>query len=146
LAGLKGQSAKDFVKYWFTTAPSNNRIWWFQLDLQGGVNSFTATADTSLTSYAHRDKLYIIQFYDRTFFGDYPSNGFDFLDYWVKNTTSSLTENDWGMYINYADARLDRDAAQKAYWRKSLPQLQKVKAKYDPDELFYYPISIKPSA
>ncbi|KAI8629716.1 Glucooligosaccharide oxidase [Xylariaceae sp. FL1651] len=146
LTGLKGQAAKDFAKYWFVTAPSNSRYWWFQLDLQGGVNSFTATANTSLTSYAHRDKLFIIQFYDRTFFGDYPSNGFPFLDNWVANTTSSLTENDWGMYINYADARLDRDTAQKVYWRNNLPQLQKLKAKYDPDELFYYPISIKPSA
>lgn len=89
--------------------------------------------------------MYILQLYDRVFFGNYPSNGFDFLDNWVKNTTSSLAAGDWGMYINYADARLDRETAQKVYWGKNLPELQRIKKLYDPDELFYYPISIKPA-
>jgi hypothetical protein len=146
LKSLTGQSAKDFVNYWYGPATKNSRFWWFQIDLQGGKNSFTASADTTLTSYAHRDKLYIVQLYDRVYFGDYPSDGFSFLDSWVSNTTSSLKADDWGMYINYADARMDRDVAQKVYWGKNVAQLQKIKAKFDPNELFYYPISIKPAS
>lgn len=146
MTGLKGQSAKDFANYWFNNATSNSRAWWFQLDLHGGANSYISTANSSLTSYAHRDKLYIIQFYDRTFFGDYPANGFDFLDKWVNTTISSLKADDWGMYINYADARMTRDVAQKAYWGKNLRRLQQVKSVYDPNEVFYYPISVQPVA
>ncbi|KAI1172260.1 Glucooligosaccharide oxidase [Nemania sp. FL0916] len=145
LTGLSGQPAQDFVDYWFGPATKVSRIWWFQLDLQGGINSFTAKADTTLTSYAHRDKLYIIQFYDRVFFGDYPASGFSLLDDWVSNTTQSLTDDEWGMYINYADSRLDRETAQRVYWGKNVPELQKIKAKFDPNELFYYPISIQPA-
>lgn len=147
LAGLSGKSATDFVNYWFGPATKvTSRIWWFQLDLHGGKNAYIPSADPSLSSYAHRDKLYIIQFYDRNFFGTYPADGFSFLDNWVSNTTSSLTTDQWGMYINYADARMDRDTAQKVYWRSNLPKLQSIKTKFDPAELFYYPISIKPAA
>ncbi|KAI0389146.1 Glucooligosaccharide oxidase [Xylariaceae sp. FL0594] len=148
LTSLKGQSAQDFVNYWWGPARNVQRNWWFQLDLQGGVNSYQANnvASTSLRSYAHRDKLYIMQLYDRVFWGSYPSNGFDFLDNWVRNTTASLPASDWGMYINYADARLDRDTAQRVYWGKNVPELQRIKKIYDPQELFYYPISIKPAA
>lgn len=146
LAGLNGKSAKDFVNYWFGPASKVSRNWWFQLDLHGGKNAYISSADPSLTSYAHRDKLYIIQLYDRIFFGNYPADGYSFLDNWVSNTTSSLTEDQWGMYVNYADARMDRDTAQKVYWRKNLPKLQSIKAKFDPNELFYYPISIKPAS
>jgi hypothetical protein len=46
--------------------------------------------------------------------------------------------------INYADTELSRDEAQKLYYGNNLPRLQKLKAKYDPMELFYYPQSIKP--
>ncbi|KAI1816625.1 Glucooligosaccharide oxidase [Poronia punctata] len=146
LTGLSGQAAEDFADYWFNNATKVSRIWWFQLDLQGGKNSFTENEDTSATSYAHRDKLYLLQLYDRVFFGDYPEDGFDFLDDWVTTTTSSLSADDWGMYINYADARLDRDTAQQVYWGNSLAKLQTLKAQYDPEELFYYPIGIAPAA
>jgi hypothetical protein len=50
------------------------------------------------------------------------------------------------MYINYLDTELSRDMAQKLYYGSSLPRLQKLKAKYDPTELFYYPQSIQPVA
>lgn len=146
LSGLSGKSAEDFVNYWLGPASKVTRNWWFQLDLHGGKNANIPAADPSLTSYAHRDKLYIIQLYDRVFLGSYPADGYSLLDNWVSNTTSSLTEDEWGMYYNYADARMDRDTAQEVYWRKNLPRLQNLKTKFDPDELFYYPISIKPAS
>ncbi|KAI1108448.1 Glucooligosaccharide oxidase [Nemania sp. NC0429] len=145
LTGLHGQSAIDFVSYWLGPATQVSRNWWFQLDLHGGKNAYIPSVHSNLTSYAHRDKLYIIQLYDRVFGNSYPADGYSFLDNWVSNTTSSLTEDEWGMYFNYVDARLDRDTAQEVYWRKNLPELQSLKKKYDPDELFYYPISIKPA-
>lgn len=145
MKGLNGTAAKAFSDYWFNQGPKNTRNWWFQLDLHGGSNSAVTNGDHSMSSYAHRDKLYLIQFYDRSFFGAYPSNGFSFLDNWVSNTTASMARSDWGMYINYADSRLDRTFAQDAYWGQNVPRLQAIKAAVDPNELFYYPQSIKPA-
>jgi hypothetical protein len=48
------------------------------------------------------------------------------------------------MYINYADTTLDRETAQRVYYGSNLRRLQRLKAKYDPTELFYYPLSINP--
>lgn len=146
LKGLNGTSAKNFANYWYNTGKTNSRGWWFQLDLHGGVNSAVTNGDFSASSYAHRDKLFLLQFYDQTFFGSYPSNGFPFLENFVSNVTAPLPASDWGMYINYADSRLNRTAAQQAYYGASLPRLQKLKAQYDPNELFYSPQSIQPVA
>ena len=145
LKGLNGTSAKNFADYWFNEAPSNSRAWWFQLDLHGGKHSAVTNGDHSMSSYAHRDKLYLIQFYDQSFFGDYPSDGFSFLDDWVSQTTAPLVRAEWSMYINYADSRLNRTFAQDVYWGQHVPRLQSVKADVDPDEVFYFPQSIKPT-
>ncbi len=68
-----------------------------------------------------------------------------FLNNWVKSFTDNLKDDQWGMYINYADPTLSKSDAQKWYYRSSLPRLQQVKAAVDPTELFYYPQSITPA-
>ncbi|KAI0123962.1 hypothetical protein BJ170DRAFT_67925 [Xylariales sp. AK1849] len=147
LTGLNGTAAENFVNYWFDVAKSmTSRSWFFQLEMHGGNNSAVTNGNHSTSSYAHRDKLYLIQFYDRQYSGAYPSTGFSFLDTWVANTTAPLAQADWGMYINYADSNLDRATAQDVYYRASLPRLQRIKAAVDPNELFYYPQSIQPNA
>jgi hypothetical protein len=144
LKGLNGTSAKNFVNYWYNVGPTNGRGWWFQLDLHGGANSAVTTGDFSMSSYAHRDKLYLLQFYDEVYSGAYPSNGFPFLDNFVSNVTAPLPASEWGMYINYADSRLNRTFAQQAYYGSSLPRLQSLKSVYDPTQLFYNPQSVQP--
>ena len=114
--------------------------------MHGGRHSAISKKTNADTAYAHRDKLYIIQFYDRIDSGIYPSDGTKFLDGWVDAVTKPLKQSDWGMYINYADTTLDRETAQKLYYGVNLRKLQKIKAKYDPSELFYYPQSIRPVA
>ncbi|KAI1852733.1 hypothetical protein JX266_002274 [Neoarthrinium moseri] len=147
LTGLNGTAAKDFVNYWFDTAKNlKTRSWYFQLDAHGGKNSAITNGNHASSSYAHRDKLYLIQFYDRQYSGAYPATGYSFLDNWVANTTSSLAKADWGMYINYADSSLSRATAQQVYYGTSLPRLQRIKAALDPQELFFYPQSIQPNA
>lgn len=146
LKGLNGTSAKNFIDYWYKVGPTNSRAWWFQLDLHGGAYSGVTNGDHSASSYAHRDKLYLIQFYDRAFFGSYPSNGYSFLDNFVGNVTEPLPAADWGMYINYADSRLDQTTAGQMYYGKSLDRLQRLKAAYDPNELFSNPQSVRPVA
>ncbi|RYP47169.1 hypothetical protein DL768_006719 [Monosporascus sp. mg162] len=144
LTGLNGTAAQNFVDYWFDVARGVDRIWYFQLDMHGGQHSGVSHLSTETTSYAHRDKLFLMQLYDREVFGPYPDDGFSFLDGWVSKTTAPLAPSDWGMYINYADTSLNRTTAQHVYWGKNLARLQTLKAKFDPEELFYYPLSINP--
>jgi hypothetical protein len=147
LKGLNGTAATNFVNYWFDVGRKmQSRSWYFELDMHGGKNSAVTNGDFSSSSYAHRDKLYLIQFYDRQERGAYPTTGFSFLDGWVANTTATLDNSDWGMYINYADSNLNRTTAQHVYYRKSLTRLQSIKASLDPTEVFYYPQSVQPDA
>lgn len=146
LKGLNGTSAKNFVDYWYNIGPTNKRGWWFQLDLHGGAYSGATNGDFSASSYAHRDKLYLIQFYDQVFFGNYPLDGYSFLDNFVSNVTAPLSSSDYGMYINYADSRLNQTTAGQMYYGQNLAGLQRVKAAYDPAELFSTPQSVRPVA
>jgi hypothetical protein len=148
LKGLNGTAAQNFVNYYFDTANKvTDRFWFFQLDMHGGKNSQVSKVGQDATAYAHRDKLYLIQFYDRYENNQtYPSSSFGFLDGWVDTTTKSLPRSDWGAYANYADARLSRAVAEDLYYGSHLPQLQKLKAKYDPKELFYYTQGVEPKA
>ncbi|KAI5865287.1 putative glucooligosaccharide oxidase [Durotheca rogersii] len=143
LKGLGGTAAKNFVDYWFDVAKNETTRWYIQLDLHGGKNSAVWKADPTLSSYAHRDKLYILQFYITT--GTEPQAAFEFADKWAATTTAPLARDDWGMYFNYPDTNLNRTTAQHMYWGKNLARLQRLKAKLDPKELFYYPVSISPS-
>ncbi|KAI0145078.1 Glucooligosaccharide oxidase [Xylariaceae sp. FL1272] len=146
LKGLSGAAAQDFVDYWFDHAKNvTSGSWYVQLDLQGGKNSGVWNADATSSSYAHRDKLYILQFFYRSTGKTIPPDAITMVDEWTAATTKSINQSDWGMYINYPDLSLNRTEAQRVYLGSSLPRLQQLKAKYDPTELFYYPISVNPS-
>ena len=131
--------------YWFTQAAANSRSWYIIIDMYGGKNAYISNQPANASSFAHRDKLFLYEFYDRVSFGSYPTGGESFLNNWVKSFTDNLKDDQWGMYINYADPTLSKADAQKFYWRNSLPKLQKIKAQLDPTEVFYYPQSITPA-
>ncbi len=143
------QSALQAVaNYWVQQARSNSRDWFIIIDMYGGKNSAITKAGLNATSsYAYRDpnQLFLYELYDRVRSGSYPSNGFSFLDGWVKAFTNNLKTDQWGMYINYADPTMNRTEAQNVYYRQSLPRLQQLKAQYDPNELFYYPQAVQPA-
>lgn len=147
LKGLNGTSAQAFVDYYFDVANRvDDRSWFFQLDSHGGSNSRIAEVAEDATAYAHRDKLYLVQFYDRYQVNEtFPAASFGFLDGWVDAVTSSIPTRDWGAYANYVDSRLPRVEATGQYYGDHLRRLRSLKAKYDPYELFYYPQSIEPA-
>ncbi|KAI0977622.1 FAD binding domain-containing protein [Xylaria arbuscula] len=146
LKGLSGAAAQDFVNYWYDQARNVSGAWFFQLDVQGGNNSAVWNADHALSSYTHRDKLYILQFFYRATTKTVPAEAVKLVDEWTAATTKSIPTSDFGMYINYPDLSLNRTAAQQMYWGNNMPRLQQLKTQVDPQELFYYPISIKPGA
>ncbi len=131
--------------YWTNQARSNSRQWYIIIDMFGGKNAYIPTIDAEASSFAHRDKLFLYELYDRVGFGSYPANGFSFLNGWADAFTKNLNESQWGMYINYADPTMTRDYAQQVYYRGSLPRLQKIKAAVDPKQVFDYPQAIVPA-
>ncbi|KAK8024377.1 hypothetical protein PG993_012443 [Apiospora rasikravindrae] len=153
LNGLNGAAAKAFVDYWYGTANKVERKWFFQIDAAGGPNSAyrnpPGNNSSATSSFAHRDKTFIIQFYDAAPAGNlaYPPDGLSFLNGWVDTVTAALgnSSSSWGAYANYPDPTLGRDEAQRLYYGASLERLRELKLKYDPGELFSFPQSIKPS-
>lgn len=146
LRDLRDEALVSFVRYWQNHAiPFNAGGWFVQLDIHGGTNSAVSAVPNSATAYAHRDKLFLIQFYH--FGGDdlYPQGGVEIMRKWVEATAATLQEGCHGMYINYSDSEVDRGAAQKLYWGRNLERLRLIKRKFDPTELFYYPQSIEPA-
>ncbi|KAK5653176.1 hypothetical protein OQA88_9275 [Cercophora sp. LCS_1] len=143
---LPNAALQAIANYWVNTAKRNNRDWFIIIDMYGGKNS-AITKPSNSSSYPFRDpnQLFLYEFYDRVRSGSYPSNGFSFLDGWIKTFTDNLQESQWGMYINYADPQLSRAEAQKVYYRQNLPKLQQLKADLDPTEVFYYPQAVSPA-
>jgi len=143
---LPAAAIQEAADYWISKARSNSRDWFLILDMYGGENSAITRVPNNATSYPYRgDYLFLYQFYDRVWTGSYPSNGFSFLDGWVKSITDRLTVDQWGMYINYADPTMSRKDAQDVYFRTSLDRLKQIKAQVDPTELFYYPQAVEPA-
>jgi hypothetical protein len=132
------------VDYWYDQAKNVSGTWYFQLDLQGGKNSGVWNADNQVSSYAHRDKLYILQFFYRSTAKTVPAEAIKLVDEWTSKTIQSIPTSEVGMYINYPDLSLNRTTAHEMYWGQSMPKLQQLKTQLDPDELFYSPISIQP--
>ncbi|CAI4211896.1 unnamed protein product [Parascedosporium putredinis] len=83
--------------------------------LTTGTEFYNTEVDHDSTAYAHRDKLLLFQFYDRAF-GAYPSGEepFGLLDGFVSSITDHLAPEDWGMYLNYADPRMEDVAEERA--------------------------------
>ncbi|KAH8900104.1 FAD-binding domain-containing protein [Thozetella sp. PMI_491] len=144
LGEMNAAAISAATNYWFSSAKSNSRDWYLIIDFYGGKNAYIPNVAKDSTSFAHRDKLFLLEFYDRVQAGSYPSNGLGFLNGWVDSFTKNLKDSDWGMYINYADPTMNRTYAQQVNYRNSLPRLQKIKAALDPNDLFYYPQSIEP--
>ena len=119
--------------------------------MHGGKHSALAAVPKDATAYAHRDHLWLWQFYDSIFdyennTSPYPENGFEFMQGFVATISDTLEEGEFGKYINYADSQLSKEDAQRLYWGDNLPRLQKIKAKYDPNEVFWNPSSVAPAS
>ncbi|KAK4243724.1 FAD linked oxidase [Corynascus novoguineensis] len=146
-SALPADVLKSVAEYWIKTAKKVTRSWYIIIDLYGGPNSAITRVAPEATSYAFRDPkkhLFLYQLYDRSF-GAYPDDGFEFLDGWVDAFTGGLDAEQWGMYINYADPRLDRAEAQDVYYRQNLARLRQIKKQVDPAEVFYYPQAVEPA-
>lgn len=62
----------------------------------------------------------------------------------METVTSNLEEGEWGMYINYADARVEEP--EEVYFGDNVERLKGIKGAVDPEDLFFYPLGIKPAS
>lgn len=96
------------------------------------------------TSYPHRDKIIIYQSYVIDVFGVSDKHKL-FLE-GVHERIKCKTPVEASTYAGYVDLAPNRSEAQLAYWGDSLPQLQQIKQKWDPSDLFRNPQSVKPAS
>ncbi|OAA65657.1 FAD-binding, type 2 [Niveomyces insectorum RCEF 264] len=132
-----------FVAAWYDTGKALKRDWYAQIDVHGGKNNAVGNVAANATSYAHREFLFMTNFYDRIDAGAYANGAYSFLDAFTANLTATLPPAQWGQYVNYPDPRLNQTAAQRNYWGHNLDQLQRLKASVDPNNLFHYPQGIQ---
>ncbi|KAF6796356.1 glucooligosaccharide oxidase [Colletotrichum sojae] len=141
------EAFKAFVDYLQNKAKTVQRGWFVLIDVHGGANSKTAQIDAASTAYAHRDKLFLWQFYDSAGDAAYPANarqGTDFVKNWMATVSDRMTApGAWGRYANYQDPLLPPDVAQNQYYMSSLARLRSLKAQYDPKGLFTYPQGVQ---
>lgn len=144
---LTDEQLQRLVDYWYGTAKKVRRSWYHHIDLHGGKTSAISAVDADATSYAHRDKLLMHNFYDRVdVTKEYPADGFDLFNGFIDAIVGDGDRLDYGVYFNYPDPEMDRETAQARYWGSALPRLQEIKAAVDPDEVFYFPQSVKPAS
>lgn len=116
------------------------------IDLHGGAGSAVSAVGADATAYAHREHLLMYLLYDRVDRGAYPADGHAYMENFARNITDGMAREDWGMYANYPDSRLDQQAAQASYWGAHLRRLQAIKKAVDPEDLFHYPQGVLPAS
>ncbi|PYI04791.1 glucooligosaccharide oxidase [Aspergillus sclerotiicarbonarius CBS 121057] len=130
----------DQLFEYLDTADKEALIWFVIFDLEGGaINDVPMDA----TGYAHRDTLFWLQSYAVTL-GSVSQTTYDFLDGVndvIRKNTPGLGI---GVYPGYVDPRLQN--ARQAYWGSNLPRLERIKAAYDPTDVFHNPQGVLPVA
>jgi hypothetical protein len=136
---LSADAITALSNYWNANARNNNRAWYLLIDCHGGKSSAISKVPADQTSYAHRNATFKMQFYDRTYFGNYDASWQSFLNGWVTAIMDTMPTVNFGMYINYADTSLSKDDAHKHYWKDNYAKLAQIKSVYDPKKLFEGP-------
>lgn len=142
---MSNSSIKAFAKYLSEAGSQSNTNWFIQIELYGGKNSAITKVKKEDTAFAQRSILWTIQFYaSAQAKGDFPANGFTFVDGMVSSIVDSNPPGwQYGAYANYIDDRLRPDQWKSLYYNTNYPRLTQIKAKYDPQQVFSFPQSIE---
>lgn len=137
---LDDDAIDDLFSY-LDSANKGTLAWFVIWDTEGGaINKISADA----ASYPHRDKIIFYQSY---------AVGVPILE---KSTISFVEKLDQKVraalpganttYAGYVDPRVSHDEAVAMYWGDHLPELEQIKAKWDPKDVFHNPQSVTPAS
>jgi FAD/FMN-containing dehydrogenase len=99
-----------------------------------------ATIDPAATAFVHRRALFDLQY--QAYWWDDAAALASIA--WVRDLRVAMAPHTTGAYVNYVDADLPDWAT--AYHGTNLARLERVKAEYDPDDVFAGPQSILPAS
>ncbi|KAI0121832.1 putative glucooligosaccharide oxidase [Daldinia grandis] len=113
-------------------------IWFLIFDSTGGAVS---DIPMNATAYSHRDKIMFAQGYGV----GVPTLNQDTRDFMngIMTTTKSGSTQTLTTYPGYVDPSLAD--AQASYWGPNLDTLGEIKSKWDPNDLFHNPQSVRPA-
>lgn len=115
---------------------ANANLWF--LALGGVMKKISKTA----TPFWNRDALFYFE-WDESWDSDQPEQAAPSIE-WVENLRSALRPFTKGSYVNVPDSDIPNFAQE--YYGKNYKKLRKIKAKYDPDNLFTYELQAIPPA
>lgn len=138
---LSKENATDLFEY-AQGVDKGTLLWFIIFDATGG-----AVADVPLnaTAYAHRDKYMFYQSYAVDLLS-LSNKTWTFLTDFHEELVGKLPENTMtrGTYPGYVDLNIS-GIPQEQYWEGNLPVLEGIKSKWDPNDVFHNPQSVRPA-
>lgn len=110
---------------------------WLRLIQFRVLGGAVADVDVAETAYAHRQAPILAMIVH----GDEPD--YAFADHWTRQVSADLDQGVEGHYVNFLGPD-DSDRADQAYPGPTLARLRRLKARYDPQNLFRHNINITP--
>lgn len=138
-SNLNAKAITALSDYWAANARNLQRAWYLLIDCHGGKGSAISNVASDATAYGHRNATFKMQFYDRTYFGNYDNSWQSFLNGWIKAISDASPGVNFGMYINYADTSLSSSEAHSHYWLANYDKLLQLKSVYDPKKVLEGP-------
>jgi FAD/FMN-containing dehydrogenase len=130
---LSAEAIATFVTHMRASPTTANLVGFFPA---GGA---IAAVDPAATAFVHRDALFDMQY--QAYWWDPADEQTDVA--WVRDLRTAMEPSTSGDYVNYIDVDISDWAT--AYYGANLPRLKRVKATYDPDDVFNGPQSIPQS-
>lgn len=134
---LSDKTITDLMNF-IDDADRGTLLWFLIFDSTGGAISDIAT---NATAYSHRDKVMFCQGYGigiPTLSQDTRDFVSGIITHIQNGTTETLTT-----YPGYVDPLIVD--GQESYWGPNLDKLEGIKTKYDPNDTFHNPQSVRPS-
>ncbi|KAH6850660.1 hypothetical protein B0I37DRAFT_428871 [Chaetomium sp. MPI-CAGE-AT-0009] len=126
---------------YLATVDTGAESWDIEVQAGGGQNG---AVPASATAFPHRDAIFVLLSYAATN-GSVTATTTDFLDNFHALAKSAHPDEYYGEYAGFIDARAEPERARYNYWGSNLETLGRIKAAYDPNDVFHNEQSVLPS-
>ncbi|CAG7850461.1 SubName: Full=Related to glucooligosaccharide oxidase-Laccaria bicolor {ECO:0000313/EMBL:CCA72155.1} [Serendipita indica DSM 11827] len=140
-----------FTTYLAQNGCRDKTEWFVMADNWGGQHSVINRVPKDKMACNARSNLYLWQFYTRMLDRQPPfdNSGIEFVKGMLDSIVNSRSQEEgttwtYSSNVNYPDAEMSREEAQKMYYGDKVDKLRQIKTKYDPHDVFSYKQSIQP--